>query len=121
MPSLKACAHNCKCDFVTGLVSVNLDFFPAAPPPPPFVEGQMMEIPTMRSSFDSLLETVGTLPLQVGGHRARAADEPERAADLARNQKRHHQYRPQCAEALEQTATAARDAVARSANRCRQP
>ncbi|MFY8106429.1 MAG: MlaD family protein [Elstera sp.] len=49
--------------FVTGLVSVNLDFFPAAPPPDK-AAGQAMEIPTLRSSFDSLLESVGSLPLQ---------------------------------------------------------
>lgn len=49
--------------FVTGLVSVNLDFFPAAPPPEKGA-GQAMEIPTLRSGFDSLLETVGALPLQ---------------------------------------------------------
>lgn len=49
--------------FVTGLVSVNLDFFPAAPPPDKS-SGEAMEIPTLRSSFDSLLETVGALPLQ---------------------------------------------------------
>jgi len=49
--------------FVTGLVSVNLDFFPAAPPPDKGA-GPEMEIPTLRSSFDSLLETVGALPLQ---------------------------------------------------------
>ncbi len=49
--------------FVTGLVSVNLDFFPSAPPPSRTDE-QTMEIPTLRSGFDSLLETVGALPLQ---------------------------------------------------------
>lgn len=97
--------------FVTGLVSVNLDFFPAAPPPPPFVEGQMMEIPTMRSSFDSLLETVGALPLQDLAGTALALltnlnellTSPEIKSVITNTAR--------SAEALEQTATAARDAI----------
>ncbi len=97
--------------FVTGLVSVNLDFFPAAPPPPAAENGRNMEIPTLRSGFDSLLETVGALPLQDLAGTALALltnlntllTSPEITSLLANTAR--------SAEALEQTATAARDAI----------
>lgn len=96
--------------FVTGLVSVNLDFFPAAPPPP-VVDGRNMEIPTLRSGFDSLLETVGALPLQDLAATALALltnlnetlTSPEIKSLLVSTAR--------SAEALEQTASAARDAI----------
>lgn len=96
--------------FVTGLVSVNLDFFPAAPPPDKGA-GQGMEIPTLRSSFDSLLETVGSLPLQDLAGTALAVlsnlndllSSPEIKSLLTSGARG--------AEALEQAATTAKSAI----------
>lgn len=96
--------------FVTGLVSVNLDFFPAAPPPP-VVEGQLMEIPTMRSSFDSLLESVGALPLQDLAGTALALLTNLNELLTSPEIKSVVTNTARSAEALEQTATAARDAI----------
>ncbi len=99
--------------FVTGLVSVNLDFFPAAPPLPPTDTpgSRTMEIPTMRSSFDSLLETVGALPLQDLAGTALALLTNLNELLTSPEIKSVVTNTARSAEALEQTATAARDAI----------